>query len=72
MDLCSMVVNFSRNYEEKFQSYGISTKMDGSENCIINGIENESGNNDNGDGSSIGSDSECHKHVCELLINDTI
>jgi hypothetical protein len=39
---------------------------------MINNINNESESNDNGDDSSIGSDNEWHKHVSELLIDDTI
>jgi hypothetical protein len=42
--------------------------MDMSEDLMISDIES----NDNGDDSSIGSDSEWHKHVSELLIDDTI
>jgi hypothetical protein len=39
---------------------------------MINDIDNESESNDNGDDSSIGSDSEWHKHVGELLIDDNL
>lgn len=34
--------------------------------------DNECESNDNGDDSSIGSDSESHKHVSELLIDVTV
>jgi hypothetical protein len=39
---------------------------------MINNTDNESESNDNGGDSSIGSDSEWHKHVTELLIDDTV
>jgi hypothetical protein len=39
---------------------------------MINDIDNESESNDNGDDSSIGSDSERRGHVGELLIGDII
>jgi hypothetical protein len=58
--------------EKSFKVAGISNEMDGSEDFMINDIDNESENNDNGDDGSIGSDSEQHKHISELLIDDTI
>jgi hypothetical protein len=39
---------------------------------MINNTDNESESNDNGDDSSMSSDSEWHKHVSKLLIDDTI
>jgi hypothetical protein len=55
--------------EKSFKVTGISSEMDGSEDFMINDIDNESESNDNGNDSSVGSDSE---HVSELLIVDTI
>jgi hypothetical protein len=54
-----------------FKVTGISNEMDGSEDFMINAIDNESYSNYNGDNSSIGSGSECHKNVSELLTDDT-
>jgi hypothetical protein len=51
---------------------GISSEMDGSEDFMISDIDNESDSNDNVDDSSISRNSEWHKHVSELLIDDTI
>jgi hypothetical protein len=46
--------------------------MDRSEDFMIHDTDNESESNDNGDDSCISSDSKWHKHVSELLIDDTI
>jgi hypothetical protein len=67
-----MALSFSRNSGEKLQSFWNIIEIDGSEDFMISDINNESESNDNGDDSSIGSDSEWHKHVSELLIDDTI
>jgi hypothetical protein len=44
--------------EKSFKVTGIFNEMDGSEDFMINDIDNESESNDNGDESSISSDSE--------------
>jgi hypothetical protein len=46
--------------------------MNSSEDFMINDTNNESESNDNGNDSSICSDSERHKHVSELLTDDMI
>jgi hypothetical protein len=48
--------------------------MDGSEDLMINNTNNETGSNNNGDDSSMGSDRKLHKHISisELLTDNAI